>query len=84
MVQRPKQVPMGHGTGMNIYICRHFCILPYSSCHCRLSGPHQESPPHPLVAGTEVLIGTVRFLVRAYIYCKVARLTNEMFRFVKL
>jgi hypothetical protein len=30
----------------------------------RLSGPHQESPPHALSAGVEVLIGTVRFVVR--------------------
>lgn len=30
----------------------------------RLSGPHQESPPHLLQSGTEVLIGTVRFQVR--------------------
>jgi len=30
----------------------------------RLSGPHQESPPHALSAGVEVLIGTVRFQVR--------------------
>mmetsp|Transcript_80366 Transcript_80366/g.157687 ORF Transcript_80366/g.157687 Transcript_80366/m.157687 type:complete len:583 (+) Transcript_80366:91-1839(+) len=30
----------------------------------RLSGPHQESPPHVLNAGVEVLIGTVRFVVR--------------------
>ena len=30
----------------------------------RLSGPHQESPPHLIQAGAEVLIGTVRFLVR--------------------
>jgi hypothetical protein len=33
----------------------------------RLSGPHQESPPHVLNAGVEVLIGTVRFVVRAII-----------------
>ncbi len=31
----------------------------------RLSGPHQESPPHVLQSGAEVLIGTVRFQVRA-------------------
>ncbi len=30
----------------------------------RLSGPHQESPPHLLHSGTEVLIGTIRFQVR--------------------
>lgn len=30
----------------------------------RMSGPHQESPPHLLSAGSEVLIGTVRFQVR--------------------
>ena len=30
----------------------------------RLSGPHQESPPHILKEGTEVLIGTVRFIVK--------------------
>lgn len=30
----------------------------------RLSGPHQESPPHLLSNGSEVLIGTVRFHVR--------------------
>jgi hypothetical protein len=35
----------------------------------RLSGPHQESPPHVLNAGVEVLIGTVRFVVRAIIPC---------------
>lgn len=29
----------------------------------RLSGPYQESPPHPLKGGMEVLIGTVRFQV---------------------
>lgn len=30
----------------------------------RLSGPHQESPPHLLQGGAEVLIGTVRFVVK--------------------
>jgi len=30
----------------------------------RLSGPHQESPPHLLQSSSEVLIGTVRFQVR--------------------
>eukprot|EP01033_Poteriospumella_lacustris_P012592 gene12592-9009_t len=30
----------------------------------RLSGPHQESPPHLLIAGTEVLIGNIRFLCK--------------------
>jgi hypothetical protein len=30
----------------------------------RLSGPHQESPPHQLLAGNEVLIGNIRFQVR--------------------
>lgn len=30
----------------------------------RLSGPHQESPQHLLVAGTEVLIGNIRFLCK--------------------
>jgi len=30
----------------------------------RLSGPHQESPPNAISAGSEVLIGTVRFQVR--------------------
>jgi len=29
----------------------------------RLSGPHQESPPNAISAGSEVLIGTVRFQV---------------------
>lgn len=29
----------------------------------RLSGPYQESPPHPLKGGMEVLIGTVRFQI---------------------
>lgn len=29
-----------------------------------MSGPHQESPPHLLSAGLEVLIGSVRFQVR--------------------
>jgi hypothetical protein len=33
----------------------------------RLSGPHQESPPHALSAGVEVLIGTVRFVVRYFV-----------------
>lgn len=32
----------------------------------RLSGPHQESPPHMLQSGTEVLIGTIRFQVNSY------------------
>lgn len=35
----------------------------------RLSGPHQESPPHILQASTEVLIGTVRFLVSDLMSC---------------
>jgi hypothetical protein len=30
----------------------------------RLSGPHQESPTHALVAGMEVLIGNIRFLCK--------------------
>ena len=30
----------------------------------RLSGPHQESPPHLLEAKSEVLVGTVRFQVK--------------------
>jgi hypothetical protein len=30
----------------------------------RLSGPHQESPTHVLVAGMEVLIGNIRFLCK--------------------
>lgn len=30
----------------------------------RLSGPHQESPPHLLQAGMEVLIGNIRFLCK--------------------
>lgn len=34
----------------------------------RLSGPHQESPPHQLNAGAEVLIGTVRFVVRLVLF----------------
>ncbi|RYG63789.1 FHA domain-containing protein, partial [archaeon] len=30
----------------------------------RLSGPHQESPPHLIEGGAEILVGTVRFVVK--------------------
>lgn len=49
----------------NFYICDGTPTKPSTNgTWFRLSGPHQESPPHQLQGGAEVLIGTVRFLVK--------------------
>jgi len=43
----------------------------------RLSGPHQESPPHLLQAGNEVLIGNIRFQVREAMTISERKVTEE-------
>mmetsp|Transcript_26977 Transcript_26977/g.29416 ORF Transcript_26977/g.29416 Transcript_26977/m.29416 type:complete len:526 (-) Transcript_26977:546-2123(-) len=44
----------------------------------RLSGPHQESPPHLLHSGAEVLIGTVRFQVRETMTISERKVSDEV------
>jgi len=43
----------------------------------RLSGPHQESRPHLLQAGNEVLIGNIRFQVREAMTISERKVTEE-------